>query len=316
MKKMMMNGLVLALLVGNAFSSAPASSSSSGPTLGSFAFKNRSEAKRHGVSFDQNNKFVMRELVVIHNPVHNGGVLVYGIIVGRNQGVWDVKEKYEIDHAYNTDEIGKLPQVADSQAAASSSSAEAPIRNFTKEDLGGALNDILGKTAFKDMEHAKRHGVSFDNNNTFAKRELVVVQDPRNWAIGADYPGPIYGVVLGRTGQPNKWYIQANKSDSNYLAQIEFADSIGKMLIESMPIQQAPLQAAASSSSVARPAHGQPRPVAQQARPASSWASRLISTPPSQAASMAPGGLAIEQEPGEQEEEENKEAEGVPSKKR
>jgi hypothetical protein len=156
MKKIMMNSLVLALFAGNAFSSAPASSSSSGPKLGSFAFRDVNEAKKHGVSFDKNNKFATRERVVVHNPdpVRNGGVLVHGIIAGRNKGSWLVEEKSRITYVCNAGEIGKMPQAASNEASASSSSS-----------AGAAQNPIQEPAIQREGKFSLRGGLSHGRQN-------------------------------------------------------------------------------------------------------------------------------------------------------
>lgn len=319
---MMISYLILALFVGNAFSSAPASSSISGKIRGSFAFKDANDATSHGVSFDKNNNFVVGEKVVIEDSTivdkqKGSRFLTYGIITSQDGQRWTVnarsndngKEYYDIRVHYSAQAIGKLPQVSSSQAAASSSSSassarrvapEASIRKFTKEELGRSLNDILAHVAFHSKAQAKLNNVSFDRNNNFARKELVVITDPSHGKNQqSESKSQIYGLVLGQKGRSNIWYVQII-SDGNALYNQRppeelTAIDIGKMLITPASIQQAPSQASASSSSV--PAQNQ-------------------------AASMAPGGPAIEQEPGEEEQVEGRpnraegQIEGKPSGKK
>lgn len=127
---------------------------------------------------------------------------------------------------------------------------------FAKDEFGEPLGNILGRTAFKTREQAQPY-ISFDKNNTFDRREIIVL----DWGI----QGLIYGAVLEYMKESNEWLMQTSKSNDPFGPSFagKPPEKIGKMLINLAPLKNE--------------------------------------------INIAPGGPAIEQEPGEEEEEEGKE---------
>lgn len=201
-------------------------------------------------SFNSNNTFVRGELVAVeldeyHRSPHEIKQ-IYGVILGckNSQGVKPPTTLCYVQihqsRAYNPSPLTKLAKYlgkfpVDSQMAHIASwVAKNPVSLLTKEDLGSPFEDILGKGVGWDIDRAKHHDVSFDKNNTFARRELVVVQPPRGGPGGL-----VYGLVLGHEKQSNKWYVQISSEKnphvfgvSKAVPQLEAPEDIGKMLIE------------------------------------------------------------------------------------
>ncbi|MDR3551113.1 MAG: hypothetical protein P4L31_06900 [Candidatus Babeliales bacterium] len=92
----------------------------------------------------------------------------------------------------------------------------APNR-FALEEIGRPLNGILGHPAFVTKNKAILYDIKFDKNNMFARKELVIVPANSTTTNGKQ----IYGIVLGRQGQSDLWYVQIAPDKNVSLVKME-----------------------------------------------------------------------------------------------
>jgi hypothetical protein len=118
-----------------------------------------------------------------------------------------------------------------SHAASSSNS-----RYLTNGELGAPLSKILGSVAFKTRDQAPPY-ISFDKNNTFDRREIVVIDDwAGDYKDDENYRGLIYVAVMGYAGHSGELLLQTgNHGDSGINYTSLKPKEIGKMLTKLEP---------------------------------------------------------------------------------